>query len=215
MSKPRLTLVSHHLCPYVQRAAIALAEKGVAFERITIDLSAKPDWFLAISPLGKVPLLIVREADGGEAVLFESSVICEYIEETQPGPRLHPAEALERARHRGWIEFCSAVLNAIWRFYSASDEAAFEKERAGLGEMFDKLEAELGDGPFFTGEGFSLVDAVVRTRVPVFRRVRQARRHRRPRRQAEDRGMAQEPRSSGVGARRGHRGFRRAADALP
>ena len=67
-----LRLVSHHLCPYVQRAAIALAEKGVPFERINIDLAAKPDWFLKISPLGKVPLLQV-----GQDVLFESSVICE------------------------------------------------------------------------------------------------------------------------------------------
>ena len=54
MSSARLTLVSHHLCPYVQRAAVDLTEKGVVFERISIDLAAKPDWFTAISPLGKV-----------------------------------------------------------------------------------------------------------------------------------------------------------------
>ena len=83
-----LTLVSHHLCPYVQRAAIALGEKGVAFERIAIDLAAKPDWFRAISPLGKVPLLRVARPGQDEAVLFESAVICEFIEETagRPGP---------------------------------------------------------------------------------------------------------------------------------
>ncbi|MGD9883263.1 MAG: glutathione S-transferase family protein, partial [Reyranella sp.] len=54
-----LTLVSFDLCPYVQRAAIALAEKGVPFERRTVDLADKPDWFKAMSPLGKVPLLQV------------------------------------------------------------------------------------------------------------------------------------------------------------
>ena len=53
----RLKLISHKLCPYVQRAVIALSEKGVAFERIDIDLANKPDWFLAISPLGKTPVL--------------------------------------------------------------------------------------------------------------------------------------------------------------
>jgi glutathione S-transferase len=52
-----LTLISHPLCPFVQRAAIVLLEKGVAFERIDVDLTAKPDWFLALSPTGKVPLL--------------------------------------------------------------------------------------------------------------------------------------------------------------
>ena len=59
MSMPMLTLISHDLCPYVQRAVIALTEKEVAFDRIYVDLANKPDWFLAISPLGKVPLLRV------------------------------------------------------------------------------------------------------------------------------------------------------------
>src|SRR5947209_5008648 len=63
-----LTLVSYDLCPYVQRAAIALAEKGVDFRRIDVDLSNKPEWFRAISPLGKVPLLRV-----GDDVVFESA----------------------------------------------------------------------------------------------------------------------------------------------
>ena len=53
----KLTLISHVLCPYVQRAVIALKEKGADFERIDVDLSQKPDWFLKISPLGKVPVL--------------------------------------------------------------------------------------------------------------------------------------------------------------
>ncbi|MBL1241713.1 MAG: glutathione S-transferase family protein, partial [OCS116 cluster bacterium] len=57
----KLTLISHTLCPFVQRAAISLAEKGIEYERKDIDLGNKPDWFLKISPLGKVPLLIVSE----------------------------------------------------------------------------------------------------------------------------------------------------------
>ena len=71
---PKLTLISHKLCPYVQRAVIALNEKGVPFERIDIDLGNKPDWFLKISPLGKVPVLRVASAEG-EVALFESNVI--------------------------------------------------------------------------------------------------------------------------------------------
>jgi glutathione S-transferase len=90
---PKLTLISHKLCPYVQRAVIALTEKGVPFERIDIDLANKPDWFLKISPLGKVPVLLVETA-GGEVALFESNVICEYIEDTQAGAKLHPRDAL-------------------------------------------------------------------------------------------------------------------------
>jgi glutathione S-transferase len=84
MQSEKLTLVSHYLCPYVQRASIVLSEKGVAFERHYIDLAAKPDWFLRISPLGKVPLLAVPQAGLDDAILFESAVICEYLEETHP-----------------------------------------------------------------------------------------------------------------------------------
>ena len=72
----KLTLISHPLCPYVQRVAIALAEKSLPFTRIDIDLAAKPDWFLAISPLGKTPVLKV-----GDAAIFESAVILEYLED--------------------------------------------------------------------------------------------------------------------------------------
>jgi glutathione S-transferase len=163
----RLTLVSHHLCPYVQRAAIALAEKGVPFERVYVDLSNKPQWFKAVSPLGKVPLLRVRR-DDSEEVIFESAVILEFLEETEANP-LHPADPLARARHRAWIEFGSAILNAIGRFYSAADEAAFLHESRGLSEMFARVEAKLSarqSGPWFAGERFSLVDAVYG---PVFR----------------------------------------------
>src|SRR5437868_6427344 len=97
----RLKLISHKLCPYVQRAVIALSEKDAAFERIDVDLSNKPDWFLAISPLGRTPVLQV-----GEVPIFESAVILEYLEETEPKP-LHPADPLARAEHRAWIEFAS------------------------------------------------------------------------------------------------------------
>lgn len=161
-----LTLVSHALCPYVQRAAIALAEKQLPFERIAIDLAHKPMWFVAISPLGKVPLLRVRHA-GGEAVLFESAAICEYLEDTTPHP-LHPADPLQRARHRAWMEFGSNVLNLIAAFYNAPDEAALLRQRDLLRERFETLEQELSGrtGAYFAGESFSLVDAVFG---PVFR----------------------------------------------
>jgi len=157
---PTLTLVSHHLCPYVQRVAIALLEKSVPFERVMIDLSDRPEWFRRISPLGKVPLLRVPHADGSETVLFESSVICEFIEETQAGPKLHREDALERAKHRSWMEFGSAILSDIWRLETATDAEAHEAARAAIAAKFASLEKVLGAGPYFDGSRFSLVDAV-------------------------------------------------------
>ncbi len=200
----KLTLVSHKLCPYVQRAVIALTEKGVPFTRLDVDLSNKPDWFLGVSPLGKTPVLLVhvpqkacpgldpgwepvlRSAtctNSGAVAIFESAVILEYFEETQPNP-LHPADPLARAEHRAWIEFGSATLNDIWGLYTAPDEAAFNAKAAALKEKFARVEARLArfqakwtpvrrpesaqmpQGAWFDGERFSLVDAVFG---PVFR----------------------------------------------
>src|ERR1700687_4096614 len=149
-----LRLISHKLCPYVQRAVIALSEKGVAFERIDIDLANKPVWFLAISPLGKTPVLQV-----GDTAIFESAVILEYLEETEPKP-LHPADPLSRAEHRGWIEFGSAGLRDIAGFYAAPEEAAFKTKTSQLEQRFARLEARVEASPWFDGENFSLVDAV-------------------------------------------------------
>jgi glutathione S-transferase len=157
---PKLTLVSHHLCPYAQRVAIALAEKGVPHERVFIDLADKPAWFVAASPRGKVPLLRV-----GAETLFESAVICEYLEETAARP-LHPADPLERAKHRAWVEFASAVLGDVWGFETAADGAALGRKAADLRAKFAEVEARLGAGPYFAGEAFGLVDAAF---APAFR----------------------------------------------
>lgn len=157
---PGLVLVSHVLCPYVQRAVIALREKEVPFRRLDIDLANTPEWFLRLSPFGKTPVLVV----GGEPV-FESAVILEYLEETQARP-LHPASPLDRAEHRGWIEFASAILADIAGLYSAATREAFDAKVQSLRQKFDRVEARLHAGPFFAGDAFSLVDAAF---APVFR----------------------------------------------
>ena len=160
-----LKLISHKLCPYVQRAVIALTEKGVAFERIDIDLGNKPGWFLKISPLGKVPVLTI-ETGGREVALFESNVICEYIEETQSGAKLHPQDPLQRAEHRAWMEFGSAILADLWGLETTTDPATFENKRQAISAKFARVEMALGEGQFFAGADFSLVDAVF---APIFR----------------------------------------------
>lgn len=155
-----LTLVSYDLCPYVQRAAIALAEKGVAFRRVDVDLSDRPEWFRAISPLGKVPLLRV-----GDDVLFESGAILEYLEETTPRP-LHPQHPIARAKHRAWMEFGSSVLADIWVLETTADHAAFAAKRDRLADKFKQIEGAIVCGPYFAGARFSLVDVVF---APAFR----------------------------------------------
>jgi glutathione S-transferase len=161
---PKLTLISHLLCPYVQRAVIVLEEKQIPYNRIDIDLANKPDWFLQVSPLGKTPILLV---DGSS--IFESNVICEFLDETTPRP-IHPQDPLERAQHRAWMEFASATLNAIGAMYGASDERTFGAKVDDLQTKFAQVEAKLSvvgwTGPYYAGESFSMVDAAF---APVFR----------------------------------------------
>ncbi len=97
--------------------------------------------------------------------IFESAVICEYLDDTTL-PRLHPENALQRARHRAWMEFGSAVLNSIAGFYNATDDNSLQAKAAELRRRFEQIEVALGDGPYFSGPKFSVVDAVFG---PIFR----------------------------------------------
>ncbi len=155
-----MTLVSHALCPYVQRAAITLHEKGLHFERRDVDLARKPDWFLALSPTGKTPLLLVDSTP-----IFESSVICEYLEDIHE-PRLHPQDPLTRARHRAWMEFASTILAAISALYSAPTDAVLWEKARALRRLLERVDSDLAEDPYFAGAAFSIVDAAF---APAFR----------------------------------------------
>ncbi|MEE8212846.1 MAG: glutathione S-transferase family protein, partial [Acidiferrobacterales bacterium] len=96
---PDIRLISFELCPYVQRCVMTLLEKGVAHDIDYVDLSDRPDWFVELSPLGKVPVLEVTRDDGSKVVLFESVVINEYLDEVTEGSML-PADPLDRAHSR-------------------------------------------------------------------------------------------------------------------
>lgn len=159
----KLELISFKLCPFVQRSVIALRYKQVPYTLTHIDLVDPPGWFLDISPFGKVPLLRVNQ----HAVIFESAVINEYIDEITPG-RLHPADPLTRALNRSWIEFGSACLTDTFRLINAKTQDKFQDVHEGLLEKLERLEQILGPGPYFNGERFSLVDAAY---APLFMRM--------------------------------------------
>ena len=161
MIPTKLHLISHHLCPYVQRAVIVLTEKAVPFERTYVDLDNPPSWFVKISPLAKVPLLQV-----GDEVLFESAIICDYLDETYGDHRIHPVDPLQRAKHRAWVEFSSAILDGIWGFYTAVDSETLALKARDLQLKFVTIESHLKGGPYFAGDKFSMVDVVFG---PVFR----------------------------------------------
>ncbi|NKC00662.1 MAG: glutathione S-transferase family protein [Pseudomonadales bacterium] len=147
-----LELVSFKTCPFVQRSVITLAYKDIPFKVTYIDLANPPDWFSAISPLGKVPVLKV-----GNETLFESAVINEYIDDISGG-QLQSETPLEKAKDRAWIEVASSMLGNDYYLKVAIDKAAYEQHRDALALQFHRLEAHLGEGPWFNGSEFSLVD---------------------------------------------------------
>lgn len=132
--------------------------KDVEFDVTYINLRDKPDWFLKISPHGKVPVLLVNEQP-----LFESNAIAEFLDE-MVAPQLHPSDPIKRARNRAWTDFAptfAANLNAIT--YAKSPETIAEKLDDAR-KVLDRLEEALGkerheDGPYFNGPQLSLVDA--------------------------------------------------------
>jgi glutathione S-transferase len=158
-----LRLVSFTLCPFVQRAAIVLRAKQVAHDIEFIDLKHKPDWFLALSPLGKVPILQVDDT-----VLFESQAIAEYLDETHP-PAMHPADPLRRAQHRGYIELVSSgLMHTYALFTQAADENAARALAEKVKGVLQLLDHARRGKPYFDGEQLSLVDAAA---APLLQRV--------------------------------------------
>jgi len=152
-------LISSYTCPWVQRSVIAMRAKGVDFDVTYINLRDKPDWFLQISPHGKVPVLKVDD----NVALFESNAIAEYLDEMFE-PRLHPADPIKRAQNRAWTDFLpnfTAGLNGVT--YCPSKDVlpdALETAKQRLSRLEAAISRERGnDGPYFNGDTLSLVDA--------------------------------------------------------
>jgi glutathione S-transferase len=149
----RLELISFKICPFVQRAVITLLHKQVEHTVTYIDLASPPDWFKTISPFGKVPLLKVDDRH----VIFESAIIDEYLNEAFPG-KLLPDDPITRALDRSWIEFGTSLTLEFSGLIHSTDEATWQNKLAATQQKLQWLENKLGNGPWFNGESFSLVD---------------------------------------------------------
>ena len=137
---------------------IVLRAKEIQFEVTYIDLRNKPDWFLAISPHGKVPVLQVDDEP-----LFESNAIAEYLEEAE-APHLHPDNLIKRARNRAWTDFVPTFAGGLSGIYYTASLDDREERLTTARQRLQKLEDALNqerqnDGPFFNGPEISLVDA--------------------------------------------------------
>ena len=163
-----IVLYEHPLSPYAQKVKILLLEKGLPFETRMpnpADLGPTSE-FVRASPRGEVPVLI-----DGDARIFDSTVICEYLEDAYPEPPMRPKAPVERARVRMLEDTCDTIFEAV--NWGVSEIVAFGRAKGELREkllakaaeqiagIHRWLERELGERRFFNGEAFGWGDASV------------------------------------------------------
>ncbi|ORY12016.1 glutathione transferase omega-1 [Clohesyomyces aquaticus] len=156
-----LKLYSGWFCPFVQRVWIVLEEKHIPYQYIEVNPYHKPQSLLDLNPRGLVPTLQYQEKP-----LYESAVLCEFLEEAFPEnkPRLMPEEAYQRAKTRIWTDFVtSRVIPAFHRFLQCQGggEEVEEKRREFLSHLKEFTREMDETGPYFLGSEFSLIDVII------------------------------------------------------
>ena len=143
-----ITLYDADRCPYCARVRIVLAEKGVEYETVEVDLEDRPAWIYEKNPLGRVPVL---EED--TFLLAESAVIDEYLDERYPEPPLWPADPAERGLGR-LLVFRFDRLSKPYYAVRRGEDGARERLDAALAT----LDAVLTERRFLSGREFGLAD---------------------------------------------------------
>lgn len=149
-----LELISFKLCPFVQSSITTLLYQGIEYKITFIDINDPPQWFDEVSPTAQVPILRVDN----NIVIFESTVINEFLNDI--GNRnMIPDEPLQRAAHRSWTQFCSAILGDIFNLIGAKNQEAFEDIEYDILDKLDKLEAVKTHSTYF-GDNLNLIDTI-------------------------------------------------------
>ena len=166
-----IKLYSIALSPWARKVRIALYEKGVPFTKIDIPHDAagnliKPPEFLAANPRGRVPTLI-----DGNVTVYESTVVLEYLEDAYPKPPLYPRDVAGRARCRlledvGDQDVGGPVGVMAQQLFMQKDPAqrdmgAVAAAKEELAKVYGRLEAEIGAGPWFCGDQFTVADIAI------------------------------------------------------
>lgn len=150
-----LKLYGANVCPFVHRVRLVLEEKGLEHDYVSIDLANKPDWYHEVLPTGRVPLL---EHKG--ARIWESAIVCEYLEDAFSEPALTPSDPAEKAKMRLLIDWIgSKFVPPYYKLLAAQEQDTQEEHRGSLEEALRELEERLGEteGPYFL-ESLSLAD---------------------------------------------------------
>ena len=154
-----IKIYSSARCPYAQRTRMLMIEKEIPFELTEVDLRNKPDWFLAVSPYGKVPVIV----DDGQTI-YESAIINEYLDEKYISIPMMPEEPVERAKARIWMDYCTNKYLTLSRklLVDHGNEELQTENKKKMKESLIYIEKECfeknANGPFWLGNKISLVD---------------------------------------------------------
>ena len=171
-----IVLYGSPLSPFVRKAAALLEEKGQPYEIEAVDVFNPPEWFLAISPLKRIPVLRDRSiaSEGVEGTIPDSSALCAYIERKYPTPSLYGDSAFAHGRALWIEEYADSSLAAtgglgIFRplAFPAMRGNPPEVDKARktwadeMPRLYDYLESELDGRDWFAGGSFSIADISV------------------------------------------------------
>lgn len=153
-----MKLYGADVCPFVHRVRLVLAEKGLKHEYVAIDLANKPEWYHEVLPSGKVPLL---EHDGFR--IWESAIVCEYLDEAFPEKQMMPSEPGARAEARLWFDWIgNSLVGPFYDLLKAETDEDRQTHRATLTKALEKLENEgFQESEFIYQKGLGLVDLMV------------------------------------------------------
>lgn len=171
-----LTVYGAALSPFVRKLRVALREKGLQYEHVQIDPFKKPDYFLALSPFGRIPVL-----KDDDAVIADSSVICTYLDSKFPEIPLRPVDPLGLARVLWFEKFADYELAPLLTFTvfrqrvlatlrgGVADEASVQLAlQEKIPPLLDYLENQLSGSEFIAGNALSIADIAIAAQVSNF-----------------------------------------------
>ena len=172
-----LKLYNYPDCPFCQKVRVVLAEKDLEFEKVLVDLrkqDQKTPEFLQLNPYGKVPVLVDEDV-----VVYDSTIINEYLDEEYPLPPLMPEDSQGRALVRTLEDYCdnsfipptTVLLAQALKPEGERDEQRVEQAREELRRCLYYLREKLDGNPYLAGAEFTLADAAFAPRMIVLGRL--------------------------------------------
>ncbi len=159
-----MKLFASHTSPFARKVRVVLFEKRIEYDLVVTDVSNPDHPAAQLNPLGKIPVLLL---DDGTAV-YDSAVICEYLDTVTPVGRLIPDDPRPRMLVKRWEALADGLMDAAvaivfeQRRPAGERSAAYlQRQRGKIDQSLQQLAVELGERAYCHGESFTLADAAV------------------------------------------------------